>query len=287
MITLKTILGVLGLTAALAILAACSPSPTPIPARTANALVLPLSDILVGGPQFADAQPNSITLQIETRVPVVCAVSYGTTTAYGQLATSADMGGGGITKHHPVLTGLQPDTLYQIRLQGIGPDGTIYVGDNFTYQTSSAPANHQPGQPAGKNVALISAGALVKAVSSNYGGGDVNSAYGANKAFDGDLNTEWSSNGDGDKAWIEIDLGRDYVITSLGFRTRTMGTSAQIERFQVVTDKGEKLGPFDLPDAKSVYYFPVSTTARTVRFEVLKSSGGNTGAAEIQVYAAP
>jgi len=48
--------------------------------------------------------------------------------------------------------------------------------------------------------------------------------------------------------------------------------------------KGEKLGPFDLPDANSVYYFTVATTARTLRLEVLKSSGGNTGAAEIEVY---
>ena len=271
---------------ALLLITACSPAPAATPARPANSIVHPLSEILVDTPQFTDEQPNSITLQLETRLPVVCAVLYGTTTTYGQLATSSDMGGGGITKHHPILTGLMPDTLYQIRLQGIGPDGTIYVGDNFTYQTPPAAAI-KPSQPPGKNVALVSAGASIKGVSSNYGGGDAASSYGANKAIDGDLNTEWSSNGDGDKAWIEIDLGKDTAITSLGFRTRTMGTSAQIERFQVVTDKGQTLGPFDLPDAKSVYYFPVSTTARTLRFEVLKSSGGNTGAAEIEVYAAP
>jgi len=272
---------------ALVTFVACSPSPMPTPATQANIIVRPLSEILVGGPQFTDAQSNAVTLQIETKVPVVCAVSYGTTTTYGQLATSTDMAGGGITQHHPSLTGLKPDTLYQIRLQGIGPDGTVYVGDNFTYRTPSASAIVQPVKPQGKNVALISADARIKGVSSNYGGGDLNSAYGANKAIDGDLNTEWSSNGDGDKAWIEIDLGKEYPITALGFRTRTMGTSAQIERFQVLTDKGEKLGPFDLPDAKSVHYFPVSTTARTLRFEVLKSNGGNTGTAEIEVYASP
>ncbi len=246
-------------------------------------MIHPLSEILVGGPQFTDAQANSVTLQIETKVTVVCAVSYGTTTAYGQLATSSDMGGGGITQHHPVLTGLKPDTLYQIRLQGIGPDGTVYVGDNFTHRTPLASTIPQP-KPKGENATLLSAGASIKGVSSNYGSGDVSSAHGANKAIDGDMNTEWSSNGDGDNAWIEIDLGKAYAITSIGFRTHTMGTSAQIQQFQVVTDKSEKLGPFDLPDAKSVYYFPVTTTARTLRFEVLKSSGGNTGAAEIEVY---
>jgi len=264
---------------------ACSPSPTPIP--QANSIVRPLSEILMRGPEFTDAQANSVSVKIETRIPVVCAAVYGTTIAYGQLATDTDMAGGGHQDHHPVLKGLKPDTLYQIRLQGVGPDGILYVSDNLTFRTPSASAIVQPAKPQGKNVALISIGARVKGVSSNYGGGDVNSTYGANKAIDGDLNTEWSSNGDGDRTWIEIDLGKEYPITSFGFRTRTMGTSAQIERFQVLTDKGEKLGPFDLPDAKSVYYFPVSTTARTLRFEVLKSSGGNTGAAEIEVYASP
>ncbi len=269
---------------ALVAFVACSPAPTPTTATTGA--VHPLSEILVRGPEFADIQADSVTVKIETRIPVVCAVAYGTTTAYGQLATDTDMVGGGHQDHHPVLKGLKPDTLYHIRLQGVGPDGTLYVSDNLTFRTPSASTVVQPSKPQGKNVALISSGARIKGVSSNFGG-DLNSAYGANKAIDGDLNTEWSSNGDGDKAWIEIDLGKEYAITSIGFRTRTMGTSAQIERFQVITDQGEKLGPFDLPDARSVYYFPISTTARILRFEVLKSSGGNTGAAEIEVYASP
>lgn len=270
---------------ALGVFAACSPTPTPT--STTIGVVRPLSEILVRGPGFTDIQADSVTVKIETRIPVACAAAYGTTTAYGQLATDTDMAGGGHQDHHPVLTGLKPDTLYQIRLQGVGPDGTLYVSDNLTFRTPSASAVSQPAKPQGKNVALISAGARVKGVSSNFGGGDVNSTYGANKTIDGDLNTEWSSNGDGDKAWIEIDLGKEYPITALGFRTRTMGTSAQIERFQAITDKDQKLGPFDLSDAKSVYYFPVSTTARTLRFEVLKSSGGNTGAVEIELYATP
>lgn len=270
---------------ALVAFVACSPAPTPT--ATTPGIIHPLSEILARGPEFTDIQADSVTVKIETRIPVACAAAYGTTTAYGQLATDTDMAGGGHQDHHPVLKGLKPDTLYQIRLQGVGPDGTFYVSDNLTFRTPSASVIVQPSKPQGKNVALVSVGARVKGVSSNFGGGDVNSAYGANKVIDGDLSTEWSSNGEGDKAWIEIDLGKEYSITNIGFRTRTMGTSAQIERFQVSTDKGAKLGPFDLPDAKSVYYFPVTATARTLRFEVLKSSGGNTGAAEIEVYALP
>jgi len=91
--------------------------------------------------------------------PVVCAAVYGTTTAYGQLATDTDMAGGGHQDHHPVLKGLQPDTLYQIRLQDVGPDGTLYVSDNLTFRTPSASAIVQPAKPQEKNVALISIGA--------------------------------------------------------------------------------------------------------------------------------
>jgi hypothetical protein len=196
------------------------------------------------------------------------------------------MAAGGHKDHHPVLTGLKPDTVYQIRMQGVGPDGTLYVSNNFTFRTAAVVIGAQPALvPPGRNVALISAGAAVHAVSSNYGGGALDSTFGANNAIDGNLDTQWSSNGDGDKAWIEIDLAKEYTISSVGFRTRTMGTSAQIESFRVVTDKGQMLGPFNLPDAKSVYYFPVSATARTLRLEVLKSTGGNTGASEIEVYA--
>ncbi|MCI0476950.1 MAG: hypothetical protein L0Y55_11935, partial [Anaerolineales bacterium] len=59
------------------------------------------------------------------------------------------------------------------------------------------------------------------------------------------------------------------------------------QQFRVITDKGETMGPFDLADANQVYYFPVNATAQTLRFEVVKSSGGNTGAAEIEAYSAP
>ncbi len=263
---------------AMLFLVACAPN------APALGSVHPLSEILAKGPEFAHATPDAVTVRIDTRMPVVCTAAYGTTTAYGSLATDTDMAGGAHQNHHPSLTGLKPDTLYHIRLQGVGPDGNLYVSDDYTFKTPAAGAVNQSTKPQGKNIALASAGTRVKGVSSNYGSGDSNSSYGANKAIDGDLNTEWSSNGDGDKAWIELDLGKEKKITALGFRTRTMGTSAQISRFQVKTDKGETLGPFDLPDAKVVYYFTVTATARTLRFEVAKSSGGNTGAAEIEVY---
>ncbi|MBI4295589.1 MAG: hypothetical protein HY667_00580, partial [Chloroflexi bacterium] len=47
---------------------------------------------------------------------------------------------------------------------------------------------------------------------------------------------------------------------------------------------GQALGPFDLPDASTIYYFQVPVRAKSLKFEVERSSGGNTGAIEIEVY---
>ena len=63
-----------------------------------------------------------------------------------------------------------------------------------------------------------------------------------------------------------------------------MGTSAQISSFRVVTDRGEVAGPFTLDDATSLHSFTTDLTAKRLRFEVTDSSGGNTGAVEIEVY---
>ena len=76
----------------------------------------------------------------------------------------------------------------------------------------------------------------------------------------------------------------DTVLGSIGVWTRTMGSSAQISRFRVITDRGEVLGPFELSDAAGMVTFPVDATARTLRFEVVASSGGNTGLVEFAAY---
>lgn len=245
--------------------------------------IRPMAEVLAAPPIFSGITGDSAVVLATTRIPMVCAAAIGTTTAYGRLVTDSDMAGGPHQDHHPTIGGLEPDTLYHVRLTGIGPDGTVYVSDDLTFRTAALAA--RSAKPPGRNVALLSEGAVIKSVSSNFGAGENRSAYGANKAIDGDPTSEWSSNGDGDRARIEIDLGRDYPLTAIGFRTRTMGTSAQIGKFSVTTDRGQTLGPFDLPDARSTYYFPVSVTARTLRFDVVASSGGNTGAAEIEVYA--
>ncbi len=247
-----------------------------------------LSVILSSGPTFKDLKATSVTVEIDTGIPVVCAAAFGTTTAYGQLATDSDMAGGAHSHHHPLLGGLQPDTEYHMRLQGVGSDGTLYRSKDYTFHTSQA-TQAQPGavKPSGKNLALISAGARVVGVSSNFGGGDNNSNFGANHAFDGDPSTQWSSNSDGNKAWVEIELAVQSHITGIGFWTRTMGSSAQIRSFQVIADGGKVYGPFKLSDADAAHYFTTDFSAHKLRFEAVDTSGGNTGAVEIEVYGRP
>ena len=139
----------------------------------------------------------------------------------------------------------------------------------------------------GPNLALLANGASVAGVSSNFGGGSNDSAFGAANALDGDPATEWSSAGDGDEAWIAVELPSVTHVTSVGFWTRTMGDSAQVISFQVTTGQGETYGPFSLDDATAIYRFDTQFTAKRLRFELLETTGGNTGALEIEVYGDP
>ena len=139
----------------------------------------------------------------------------------------------------------------------------------------------------GKNVALVSKGARIVGVSSTFGGGGNESAWGANNAIDGAPGTQWSTAGDGDDAWIEIELPSRTHVTSIGFWTRAMSSSAQILSFRVIADGGDVHGPFELKGAAAIHYFETDLKATRLRFEALETSGGNTGAVDIEVYGSP
>ena len=245
-----------------------------------------LSDVLEVEPQVVDITSTTATVIATTTIEMACAVAYGKTTDYGRLATDLNMAGGGHANHHPQLFGLEPDTEYHLTFGGVGPDGTVYGYKDLTFRTKPA-GTEAESRSQDKNLALAKNGGRVTRVSSNYGSPSMDSSFGANNALDGNPSTQWSSQGDGNGAWIEIELAQDSHVTSLGFWTRTMGTSAQIASFRVVTDQGETFGPFDLADASAVHYFDVDLTAKRLRFETVDSSGGNTGAVEIEVYGEP
>lgn len=243
--------------------------------------IQPLGNIPGGfeGPQVQNIKANSADIIFKSKIPIVCNVAYGTDTTYGRLTLMAMTGP--LTDHNVSLLGLESNMLYHYRITVTDVASNVYQSADFTFLTIQEIAQKKP---TGTNVTSAGAGAKVTGVSSTWGNGDLNSSFGGNKAIDGKNDTEWSSDGDGDKAWIEIELAQKYDLTTIGFWTRTMRNSAQISSFKIVTDDGTQLGPFTLPDAASTYYFDVNVKAKTLRFEVVSSSGGNTGAVEIEAY---
>ena len=214
-----------------------------------------------------DPSGTVATLRVTTNLDAVCAVTYGIDGPSGSIATDQDMGVGGHSDHRAVMTGLQPGTEYKYRLQGVATDGVIYRSEVMTFTTPDAETGGF-----GPNVAV---GASVLDVSSEF-----SADFAAANAVDGDLATEWSSQGDGDDAFITIDLGARVAVTAVAFRTRSMGDgSATTETFTVEVD-GSLHGPYAAEPTPT----PASFTGQILRFDVVSSTGGNTGAVEIEVF---
>jgi hypothetical protein len=222
-----------------------------------------------------DVSGTSATLRVTTELDMACAVVFGTDESLGEgIATDADMGGGAHTDHEAVMRGLRPDTEYFYRVQGSGSDGTLYRSELSTFRTPPADASSTPGE----NVAI---GAEVVDVSSEF-----SDDFSAVRAVDGNLATEWSSAGDGDDASITLDLGRPVTVAGVALRSRSMsdGTSV-VETFTVTVDGGTTYGPFDAGTTFTVN--EVGFTGQVVTIDAERTTGGNTGAAEIELYEAP
>ncbi len=245
-----------------------------------EANVSSIDDILVGQIEIVDLTGDSARLEVETTISVVCSVVYGPDESYGQQSTDTDMAGGGHSSHSPLLDNLEPETVYHYRLIGAGPDGTLYRSEDMTFETPAASAP-EGLVPQGRNAASSKEGARIAEASSEFGAN-----WAATNAIDGDPATEWSSAGDADDAFVTVALAGATELVAVGIWTRTMGSTAEIESFQVVTDAGTRLGPFEVPGAGMLHTFPVDVTAETLRFEVVSSSGGNTGLVELVAIAA-
>jgi hypothetical protein len=271
------------------------PTPTPTPTLTTEPPPTPKGDSSAAyeirgieevsasdPPHVVDITDTDAVLSFASSIPLACSVVYGKSTEYGQIAVDQDMGGGAHTDHQPLLVGLEPDTEYHYRVQGAAADGTLYVGEDRTFRTL-------PAQEATVvNLASLEAGARVVAVSSNFAGAANDGTWGANSALDGQRGTAWSSNGDGDDAFVEIELAQPSRVHAIEVWTRIMSDgTAQILAFTLTTDAGDVLGPFDLPDASQAYRFELDVVARSLRLDVVESSGGNTGLIEFAVYGTP
>jgi hypothetical protein len=218
------------------------------------------------------ADGRSAVVQVQTDPPTVCAIAYGKTAALGSIADDPDMGGTAISRHVVVLGGLAPGTTYHFLLTATDAEGRVFQTPGLSTFTTPRQA-----RSVGRDIAI---GAKIVAVSSQW-----SSAYGAANAVDGNLSTEWASNGDGDRAFITIDLGRERKITGISFITREMSDGSAITRtYAVVVDGRRRYGPFPAGDLVAPHIVAVSFTGRFLRFEVVSSTGGNTGAAEIEVF---
>jgi len=216
---------------------------------------------------------RSAVVRVQTDPATVCAIAYGKTASLGSIANDPSMGGTAIARHTVVLGGLEPNTTYRFRLTATDAQGRVFqTPDLATFKTTP-----RKEASAGRDIAV---GAKVVGVSSQYGGG-----YEAANAVDGKLATEWSSSGDGNKAFITIDLGAERKIGGVAFLTREMSDGSAITRtFAVVVDGGKRYGPFPAGNRADPRVAKVAFTGRRLRFEVVTSTGGNTGAAEIEVF---
>lgn len=216
-----------------------------------------------------DASGTAAVLRVTTTIDVVCAVSFGRDATLGSLATDADMAGGGHRTHQPLMAPLEPGVTYRYRLSGIAADGTLYQSDTLEFTTPVSSATERTN---------LAPGGTIADVSSEY-----SDSYRAANAIDGSLATEWSSRGDGDDAFITVDLGAPVAVTGVGFRSREMADGTSITTsFTVTVDDAETFGPFASGPGLSVADLMV--TGQVFRIDVATSTGGNTGAVEIEIY---
>lgn len=242
--------------------------------------VLPAEAILFEPIALSDFNSNSATLELGTKIPVACLVVFGEDENFGSIALDQDMGADAHEHHRVVMRDLKPDTVYYYRLQGSDRNGNFYASQIMSFRSAKA----EVGVDLGTNVASSDLGAVISNVSSNFGAGSNDSSWGANNAIDGQARTEWSSNSDGNGAFITVTLPEVTDVSGFGLWTRTMGTSAEISSFTVTNELGEEYGPFDISDASQIYDFPIEGKGQSFTFQVMSSNGGNTGAIELAIY---
>lgn len=246
-----------------------------------NADVRPFAEVQADDFIFeADpTDPERGIFRVTTTEPMICAIVWGETEAFGNFNNSLAMSGTGIVEHDVFLPGAIPGRTYYFQVQGSTADGTLYRSPTATFtlpETDTAAPSVTVEH--GPNLALDS---TVADVSSEFG-----DSFGATNAIDDSTSSEWSTAGDGDDAFITLDLGAARDVAGVEFVTRSMADGSSItETFSVTVDDGETFGPFPAATPAEANVAVVETTGRLFRFDVDASTGGNVGAVEIRIFA--
>jgi hypothetical protein len=247
--------------------------------------VRPFSEAQASGFAFEGdpLDPSRGIFRVETTEPMICAIVWGETEALGRFNNSLSMNGTGVVDHEVLLPGAVAGRSYHYIVQGTTADGTLYRSEPATFtipRSGSGPTVEGPAIEVGANLAL---GATVLEVSSEF-----SDRVAGGLAIDGDLGSEWSSSGDGDNAWLTLDLGSSQRLVAVEFVTRSMADgSAVTSTFTVSVDGADPVGPFAAASPATSRPVALDVTGRVLRFDVEQSSGGNVGAVEIRVFAPP
>lgn len=159
----------------------------PTPPIQANAGANPLT--LTQAPQTQNLTAAWTALSWESNVPTVATVEYGTTPLYGKAIHS-----GTLSRSHRVwITDLAPGKTYHYRVTLTDAWGNRYQTANRTFST---PRNLAEGK---------------QATASSR----IRQGFDAAKAFDGSLQTRWSSQY-ADDQWLQVDLGQTETISWVG-----------------------------------------------------------------------
>lgn len=240
--------------------------------------ILPLSVVTESETTVFDITATTARVNFVGTIPLACYLVYGEDESFGFITNDPDMASAAIIDHNPVLTGLTPDTEYTFRMQGIGEDGVIYVSEIYTFRTLPE------DDDANANLLSPQSGASVIEVSSNFGGGANDGRWGIFNAFDGIPATEWSSAGDGDDAYFIVDLGDLHRVHTVEYITRSMSDGTAItQAFTLTIDSGETF-TFEVDDIGQLFTFDVDFETTTIRYDVLRSTGGNTGIIDIALF---
>ncbi|WP_162941784.1 discoidin domain-containing protein [Desertimonas flava] len=256
------------------------------PTATSEAVtvVRPFAEVQAGEFVFeADpTNPERAIFHVTTTEPMICAIVWGPTEELGNFNNSLSMNGTGIVDHDVALPGAVAGTTYYFVVEGFTADGTIYRSDMDTFTIPEA-ADAAPADTAAERGPNLSLEGTVVDVSSEF-----SDSYAATNAIDDSGLTEWSSAGDGDDAFITIELAEPREVAGVEFITRSMLDGTAItETFTVTVDDGETFGPFPAATAAEPNVAPIDATGQTFRFDVDTSTGGNVGAVEVRILAAP